>query len=74
MGKPRYRDQSVDDQAIYGDVEFDVDTFVDEMENHTDLRWRTSDRSKPAKRRLEDWLERQALRRELEDWDDTDWD
>ena len=74
MSKPRNIDQSVDDNAIYSDLEFDVDTFVDEMETQTDLRWRTSDRSKPAKRRLEDWLERQALRKELDDWGDTDSD
>jgi hypothetical protein len=72
MSKPRGRDKSAGEHAIFGDLEFDVDAFVDDMESQTDLRWRTSDRSLPAKRRLEDWLERQALRKELDDWDDID--
>ena len=74
MSKPRYRKGSMDQDSIYGDPEFSVDDFIDDMENKSDLRWRTSDRARPARRRLEDWLESRELRRQLDDWGEDDSD
>lgn len=74
MSKPRYRDRSANDRAIVGAPEFDAHDFIDKMEQSTELLWRPSDGRRPALRRIEDWIERRDLCRELDDGFDEDID
>ena len=74
MSKPGDR-KPVRESDIFGDLDFDPETFVETMEQEDGSRWRASSgRGRPAWRRLEDYYEWRWMREQLYDWEDWELD